>query len=170
MSNMLPHLFSCLPVLMQAQADATDSVRRNDVFTGTVSYAPPEMLMGSPHPDASWDVYALGLIMWNLACASPLYPGESLLPVMPASACLPTCACTHACMHACLYACHCLSSVRARVGAGEVAGVAWSACVQGLGCPPLRIMKLLPFGAAFQSQRRHAHASPVANPPAAMQA
>lgn len=61
-------------VKLAAQADATDSARR-DVFTGTVSYAPPEMLMGSPSPDASWDVYAFGLIMWNLACGSALYPG-----------------------------------------------------------------------------------------------
>lgn len=50
---------------------------RRSTFTGTVTHSPPEMLRGDPNPSFAYDVFAFGIIMWELTATVPVYAGLS---------------------------------------------------------------------------------------------
>ena len=56
--------------------DLTEQVRRS-TFTGTVTHSPPEMLQGDPNPDYAYDVYAFGILMYEMCSLTPVYAGLS---------------------------------------------------------------------------------------------
>jgi len=56
--------------------DFTEQIRRS-TFTGTVTHSPPEMLQGDPNPDYAYDVYAFGILMYEIVSLTPVYAGLS---------------------------------------------------------------------------------------------
>lgn len=64
------------PLYPHQAVDLTEQIRRA-TFTGTVTHSPPEMLRGDPNPDYCYDVYALGIVMWELISSQPVYAGLS---------------------------------------------------------------------------------------------
>lgn len=56
--------------------DFTEQLRRS-TFTGTATHSPPEMLRGDPNPDYSYDIYAFGILMYEIVSLTPVYAGLS---------------------------------------------------------------------------------------------
>src|SRR5258705_468665 len=74
-------------LLAQAPAAQDDSTRTAEVpelvsgFAGTVAYAAPEQLTGR-EVDARADLFSLGVMLYELVCGQPPFPGENAAQIL----------------------------------------------------------------------------------------
>jgi eukaryotic-like serine/threonine-protein kinase len=61
-----------------AKAGAGNDLTRTGVVMGTAKYLSPEQVSGSP-ADASSDIYALGIVLYEMLCGAPPFVGDTEL-------------------------------------------------------------------------------------------
>lgn len=60
---------------LASEADVSRITRQNTTF-GTVSYAPPEWVRPDELDPESWDIYAAGVVIWEMLTARVAFPGS----------------------------------------------------------------------------------------------
>ncbi|MHB8879527.1 MAG: serine/threonine-protein kinase, partial [Myxococcaceae bacterium] len=70
-----------------AKATASQATQTTGI-KGKLPYMPPEQLKGEPL-DRRADVFALGAVLWDLCCGTPLYPGTTEAEVFQQALFLP---------------------------------------------------------------------------------